>query len=132
MLSYCFRKTLAQASRWLLCWVAIAQLLLPLTSTAAMMSAPVDSPYYCGNMSAPMLQQLRSMDLPAELISQVVPQQTLEICDGCASASAAPDALLLSAEVSSEQLSVAPPALTGTSFFYLNSHSGFSARAPPQ
>lgn len=119
------------AKRFCLVWVVLAQLLTPLTVSAAMHSATQGSPYYCGQLSAPVLSQLRTMDLPAELLRQVLPEQYAEHCHACVLAQ--PDDAVLPAlpaavipGVDADRVAALPAlhALT-------TRQQSFQARAPP-
>lgn len=126
------RKNRKRLSGWVLLCVAVAQLLLPLSTTAAMLSASEDSPYYCGNMSAPMMQQLRALDLPAELLEQVMPDVEAEHCDRCVAASTDPDAILPTAPEFNLPNAEAAVSHAVWSQRYASVKTAFQARAPPQ
>lgn len=119
-------------SKQLLLIAAVCQLLLPLSVSAAMQSASEGSPFYCGKLSAPMLSQLREMDLPAELLRQAIPESPASQCKACVAANL--DDLLLpavsTAEVTAFQLEthVAHPVTARLAVTY----SHVQARAPPQ
>ena len=97
-----------------------------------MRSADVSSPYYCGQMSPQLLQQLRKLDLPAELFAQVSPSQSMELCDACASTvfdtSPLPQ-LGLSTPLQRQADGYADGVSTN---FFPRFSAAFSARAPPQ
>lgn len=105
---------------------------MPLAASAAMQTANQASPFYCGKLSAPMLSQLRSMDLPAELLRQALPDNPAKHCKACVVAST-DDVLLstsvtLSAAVRSTDAYLATP--VADHFLFPPQH--FQARAPPQ
>lgn len=102
-----------------------------------MRSADVSSPYYCGQMSpqwsAQMLQQLRAMDLPAELLQQLLPASAMADSNDCELCAAGLFAIANAAELEApkfqllrEQLALQAVEPHGTFF------SRYSARAPPQ
>lgn len=119
-------------SRFLLLCLALAQLLLPLSTAAAMLSAPADSPYYCGQMSSVMQQQLRSLDLPRELLQQLLPDADQPHCERCLNSVFEP--LVSQAAVSLPTVFLPRASLPSpiSALLVAESTANFKARAPPQ
>jgi hypothetical protein len=122
-----------RALRLLLLCAALFQALLPMAAQAAMRSADVSSPYYCGQMSPQLSQQLRAMDLPAELLQQLLPASAMADGNDCELCAAGLFAIANAAELEApkfelfrEQLAL--QAVEPRSTFF----SRYSARAPPQ
>ena len=98
-----------------------------------MRSADVSSPYYCGQMSPQLSQQLRAMDLPAELLQQLLPAGSMDAGGDCELCAAGLFAIANATNIESaavqrfhEQPSLQTVAPYGAFL------SRYSARAPPQ
>lgn len=95
-----------------------------------MVSADASSPYYCGQMSSQFAQQLRAMDLPPELVQQLLPDASTTDCEFCASGVFDLAQLSGLAAVAVTPVSALAPSAGVAGFGH--TQNSYSARAPPQ
>ncbi len=93
-------------------------------------TADASSPYYCGQMSPQFVQQLRAMDLPPELVQQLLPDASSTDCEFCASGVFALAQFASIGALSAEPVSARLPGVEAAGFGYIQ--NSYSARAPPQ
>lgn len=96
-----------------------------------MMSASADSPFYCGKMSSPLVAQLLALDLPAELLEQVLPQANVE-CDACAVSATDPYVVPSAQQMQLGEQLVGQVVSANFDSRPLHFSATYSARAPPQ